>query len=50
MGVRVIRFARISPQCKGGAVLIELYSDLSKYTFRYTYHVTTCLPSMILAF
>lgn len=26
MGVRVIRFARISPQCKGGAVLVELYS------------------------
>ena len=38
------RLARASSQCKGGVFLVQLRSGCSKYTFRYTYHVTTCLP------
>lgn len=45
--LRAIQFAWMSSRCKGDAWLSQPRPDCSKCTFRYTYHVTTCLPVLM---
>lgn len=42
--LRATQLAWVSSRCKGDACLSQPRPGYSKCTFRYTYHVTTCLP------